>query len=381
LEPILEDYKSKEWIWLPSEMLIIVAEHLPTSSAAAMTITCKLVYIKLGTRFLKEISKDIPPPPFDFSFLQPVERVPALTPPQQEREDFLAMLDRDSLSLIYCYYCKKLHDPKKTLRTPNWHHVSPDNQRRCEVAEARPTHHWVHKDFNFSRMQMLMKRHKRGLDCNTELAALSKTCTTHRLGYTRQATTEAMIRDGKLMMRIQHWVMVPYMENTQPETPELFKVDICPHVYTYGTTAFPQEFDYMIACKRSHYLKPDAHCILCSGLRKCDKFCTEFQIDSKILPGRKEATDVLGRRNKSMFALVFSVWKDMGDGVTPFSPLWEHHMTPYRPSKASPSFDKGSIKAGFEEFGFDRQMKKLDWKEFYISESGVGSYYVESCGH
>jgi hypothetical protein len=91
--------------------------------------------------------------------------------------------------------------------------------------------------------------------------------------------------------------------------------------------------------------------------------------------------DVLGKKNRSMFALVFSVWKDMGDGVTPFSPLWEHHMCPYGPRKGSPWFEKGSIKAGFEEFGFDRQMKKLDWKEFYVNESDEGSYYGESCGH
>jgi len=83
------------------------------------------------------------------------------------------------------------------------------------------------------------------------------------------------------MMRIQHWVLVPYGGSFPLETPDYRPIDICQHMFTYGKTVFPQEFDYMIACRRSHFMSPDEHCIMCSGLRKCDQAC-----ESVIIAGR-----------------------------------------------------------------------------------------------
>jgi len=81
-----------------------------------------------------------------------------------------------------------------------------------------------------------------------------------------------------------------------------------------------------------------------------------------------------------MLALVFSVWKDMGDGVTPLSPQWENHMTPLRLNQISPYFEMGSIRSRFEDSVSDSR-KKLDWKEFYVEASERDFLYGESCGH
>jgi hypothetical protein len=94
---------------LPAEMLLDITEYLPTSSAAALTICSRICLQKIGTRHLEEINKGTTDPWF-FSTDTP----PPLTPQQAERDTFLAFLDRDLIDQIYCYYCKKIHDPKKT---------------------------------------------------------------------------------------------------------------------------------------------------------------------------------------------------------------------------------------------------------------------------
>jgi hypothetical protein len=85
VKPQPEHVGRKDWINLPAEILLIVAELLPTSLAAAMTISCKLVYAKLGTKFLEEISADIPPPPFK-QYLQTIDRRPEFTPAQKNEK-------------------------------------------------------------------------------------------------------------------------------------------------------------------------------------------------------------------------------------------------------------------------------------------------------
>jgi hypothetical protein len=155
------------------------------------------------------------------------------------------------------------------------------------------------------------------------------------------------------MTRIQHWVLSPLNE-AEVELPSGFQVDICPHLYTYGRTSFPRRLDKPVACKRSHHTDT-GHCAVCSGIHKCEICCTEFQIDSKVMHKWK------------MLALVFSVWKDMGDWGTPFSALWENHcIALVGPREKSPHFEKGSLRGAFEEFRFDGQLGEMDEKELYV---------------
>jgi len=185
-------------------------------------------------------------------------------------------------------------------------------------------------------------------------------------GYTRQTTTTARIIAGRFMMRIQHWILSPL--NEAAELPSEFQADICPHLHTYGTTSFPRQLDHLIACKRLHY-RDTGRCDNCSGMHKCKRCCTEFQIDSKVMHGGKT------------LALVFSVWKDMGDGRTPFSAIWEHHNIVWPgPREKSPCFEKGSLRSKFEEFRFDEHLSERDEKELFVQEGEV-LFYGGRCGH
>jgi hypothetical protein len=159
---------------LPTELLQYIASHLPLSSAAVLTLSSQSMVAQLGTSYFNQLKKEtLPLVERDFGFCG---SFPTLSPPQQEREDFLVLLDRDLRDTIYCYNCREIHDPMKTLKD-SW--KPRERQRACtRFEEVAAIHHHIHNDFCFSRFQMIMKRSERfGIDCSAQLRKLSRICT------------------------------------------------------------------------------------------------------------------------------------------------------------------------------------------------------------
>jgi hypothetical protein len=89
---------------LPTELLQYIASLLPLSSAAILALSSRSMLAKLGASYFIQLKKDtLPPVESCFGTYGPD---PRLSPPQQEREDFLVLLDRDLRDTIYCYYCR-----------------------------------------------------------------------------------------------------------------------------------------------------------------------------------------------------------------------------------------------------------------------------------
>jgi hypothetical protein len=133
-------------------------------------------------------------------------------------------------------------------------------------------HHYFHHDFTFSKVQMVMKRHRLGLDCTKQLKEMSKACNLYYgLKYTLQTTTLPQIVSGNLI-RSQHWILVDAVTGL----PEKSRISLCPHLYTKGDIFRTTLLEKVLRCKSSHAYKTirvQAPCNVTGSP-------TEFQLDT-----------------------------------------------------------------------------------------------------
>jgi hypothetical protein len=373
---------------LPTELLQYIASLLPLSSAAILALSSRSMLAKLGTSYFTQLKKETLPPVESFSgTCGPPD--PRLSPPQQEREDFLVLLDRDLRDTIYCYYCREIHDPMKTLKD-SW---KPREKRRaCTKCEAFVAiHHHIHNDFCFSRFQMIMKRSERfRIDCSAQMQKLSRTCTYHGRGsyasqspffdqnFTHQVTTYARIVSGCLILRTVHWLLVEWKFGLKfPK----YTVKICPH-FSATQNNLPEEqrhHPFIAVAQPGSYGDRSIRRVAGYHLNQCHLCSTEFEMDG-------------AECGRNLFALRTSVWQDFGDCSSLYDPKCKHYRRKYkyRTSLGSTS-PPWSIKVQFEESCSDAQkLGRLDLpKGLYLAKGiktwikggvGIVGYrYTRSC--
>ena len=331
---------------LPAEVLLVITDSLPTSSAAALLLCCRTILNKLGNKKILQINSALAEPYTEW--FSSSRETTSPSPEDSERQTFLELLDRDSSELIYCYFCKKLHKSELTNSWRNGPYIYIPERRPCAIVQARQRpSFYMDEYFNFSQVQNIMKHHRVGRETSLLLKQMERTYTIYKRQYAYQRSTHFGISpSGHFLARTQHWIALKGNAKEPPILPEFCMIELCPHLSFYGSTAFPTEMDLQIRCKLSHIGtgKPctDPFCF-CNRVKFCRCCNTEYRIDSKQI-------------TSDTWALCFTVWQDFGECRNPFERDWEDLVLavsackfpdwPYRRSKIRKHFGEGRFDEG-----------------------------------
>ncbi|OBT70547.1 hypothetical protein VF21_10432 [Pseudogymnoascus sp. 05NY08] len=162
---------------LPPELILRIASYLPPASAAAFSLCTKRLYALLAIPYLKCKHGHTP----------------------FNKTEFLRLLESGLPDHIVCYYCEKLHAIKRLQR-----HL--EYTTRCDVKSNEAMRTYIHPRFSYVIFQMVMKRHRQGLDYSSLIKLLSYNvwswCGPDEI------KTSARIVDGSLLLRQQHIILV-----------------------------------------------------------------------------------------------------------------------------------------------------------------------------
>ncbi|PVH72262.1 hypothetical protein DL98DRAFT_596176 [Cadophora sp. DSE1049] len=333
----------KKLFELPAEVLLVITDHLPTSSAAALLLCCHAFSQKLGNKKILQINR-APWVPYTEWFRSSRER-PSPSPEEIERQAFLQLLDRDSFETVYCYFCKKLHRPELTNSWRTGPYIYIPDRRPCAVVQARQRpDSYMDEYFNFSQVQNVMKHHRTGRDTFHLLRQTERTYTVYKDQHAYQRSTHFGISpSGNFLARTQHWIALRGNAKQPPVFSDFCMIELCPHLSCYGSTAFPTEMDFQIRCKMSHIgTKPCTRPFcFCDRVKPCRCCNTEYRLDSKQITG-------------DTWALCFTIWQDFGECRNPFEQDWENLALGSSACKVPDiPYRKRNIRRHFGESRFD----------------------------
>lgn len=312
---------------LPSELLFIIETNLPTHCIAALVLSSKTFYMRLGTSsFLQlgRINKRAYPRWYGL-------------PVSSGRQGLLLLLERDTDELIFCYYCQKLHSPEWSTRSrPRGenrsftHCLAPNVQEHTTYASSYP-------EFNYPNLYQCMKLHRAGKDTRHILAGLSRTIDDEPSQVKRQIVHTARIVNGNFVMKTVHNIpltVTSILGISIPRRPKgNFDWIVCPTVYmtsglwspfkTYINNVIKHKLDMVCGCMIWE-------CVCCS---------TEYE----------------AHVDKSN-TLIITVWEDMGELRHPSEEKWQiRHYTRHLPFRGDRDIGTvGTISRDFEEAAPER---------------------------
>ncbi|KAI5923935.1 hypothetical protein F4810DRAFT_154932 [Camillea tinctor] len=271
------------------------------------------------------------------------------------RGSFLSLLDYDLLDMVYCYKCKKMHDPFISFKDRAY---APRKSSRC--ADWAPDHHMPPRATR-KLLRTITKRRAHGAEYRHLLQQVNNTVTTYQNGILSQTSLRIRFREESQMLRRQQvvssidktalalWLFRQQLLDPAPasiSTPKVYR--ICNHLTwdnTYG--AF---FDRLTAplCNGEHP-ETESHTPACFSRDTCDMSKQEGHVIAERLKKRSLAAkrqptdvptllgDVLGCDkcttdfNLDVVALpppfnwgfVLTTWLDLGK--IDFSSKWDSH--------------------------------------------------------
>ncbi|CZR58093.1 uncharacterized protein PAC_07983 [Phialocephala subalpina] len=324
----------------PAELLVLITNHLPAESSAAFTLTCKVIGEKLGLGFCDalKIPDSILEKDTD-SFWRTLHEALGglnLQAKRDRRHEFLCLLEKDLPSHIYCRSCQKLHKVDVSLVGHPWF----ENLHCMKKDRESNIHKSIHEAFRYPFFQMLMKRHRLGLNCTDLLNIFRYNMRESRSDHMYQGTAEARIISDALYIRAQHVFMLP--ASLLPNGPEAYEIAACSHFTCNETRTFVSGELTAAFRRRLHHL-PHCHgpdCSKCfASFLSCIHCQTEFQIDIKDL-------------GEGDIALVLTKWQALGKGEDHKDLIW----LGFTGDGASQFWETGSISRKFENgkpFRFD----------------------------
>jgi hypothetical protein len=338
-----------------AETLLDIAEFLPTSSVASLALCNRILLIKLGGQSFRQINASSTPVKEWFYSLARVKQTPEVL----ERDKFLEGLDRDSLDLSYCFYCKELHVPEITN---SWmmhgRYVRAKRRRPCAHVQAfQKLLSFTHDRFNFAQVKKAMKYYRAGQDVTPLLKAIDRTTTTYHQKHTSQRSSRCRIAPnadgaGTFLVRTRHWFL--FRAAPVPVLPSYVNVDLCTHVSGYGSYSHPTKTDELVRCKMQHHATHNGSCRACAGIRRCVSCGMEYALDSK-------------RVSERTWALCFTVWKDFGEARHPSDAQWERMALGwFGPSGPPLPNAESSIRQRFGDYKSDPEMSRESSKVFKI---------------
>ncbi|KUJ12494.1 uncharacterized protein LY89DRAFT_722097 [Mollisia scopiformis] len=278
---------------LPTELLQQIANDLPLASAVSFSLSCRHVYLLLGTQYLENL---------------------ATATCDHERLVFLNLLECDLPSQIVCTPCRKLHEiknAKKYMEGSGWRELELD----CLGSdwEAMVTD-YIHDNFSSTVFKMTMKHHRNfGFDARTRqlLDLLSEK--TSSLPW----CAGSLVREYEVRCRIKNSSLFTEKRVTffgicrdfERHSTEFW---ICPHlrcesimgtlwIETSCSDLLLQEWSVKLRCGEN----------ICWELFRCRYCLTEYQASVK-------------HEVDCTMKLTITVWKDLGQG--PDFEEWKAHL-------------------------------------------------------
>jgi len=319
----------------PPEIIIRIAEWLPTASAASFVFSCNAIKSILGTQYWEALNT------YDGQLELPM---------------FLTLLERDLPDYIFCYHCMVLHTGR--LGRPAGVRESLPPQPRykggsCFVEDLiGGPFFYIYRGFRSGHFRMAMKQYRLGLDFKFYLGIFAReTCHTSCFCQLQQQfRAKAKIRGGCFLLRLQQVVLLPLDRGlTRIQSA---KIKVCPHFDRVGedpNLSLPED----ASCELAHQCNAK-QCLRSSGLKQCDNCPLEYRIDL-------QECGELGT------AVIITKWLDLGEGRTFLDPKWYSHFHDYRTDRTKfidapwidreglldklVSFEPGTIVASFEQDG------------------------------
>jgi hypothetical protein len=242
----------------PPEIIIRIAEWLPTASASSFVFSCNAIKGILGTRYWEALNIH------DRQFELPI---------------FLTLLERDLPDYIFCYHCMVLHTGRlghPASKRKSLPLQSRGNAGSCLVEDMiGGPFFYFYRGFRSGHFRMTMKQYRLGLDCKLYLDLFASENGNWSCFYQlrQQFKAKAKIRGGCFLLRLQQVLLLP-LELTRIQSA---KIKICPHFDRVGedpNLSLPED----VPCELVHQCNAK-QCLRSSGLKQCDDCPTEYRID------------------------------------------------------------------------------------------------------
>lgn len=278
---------------LPTEIVQMIVEYLSPMDIASLTLCNHTMLYILGRRH--------------WTF-----------PDSTVRTLFLIRLERDLPAHFFCEFCSALHS-RDSIGPPG-PAFQPRKRLRRHIENNRPPSLWrsvdvhpVHSlyEFNFTHLQLAMKRYYLGPDHGVPTESLSYTEV--RVFGEKQVTTllsvEAQICSASnLCMRVQNWALV---EATSSDhfVSKIGFIWICTHLSVRDTN-----ISRLIRSKlEAYYNSTDSAPHSTPEVFKCRTCDIDYQLE-------------IGKCGGEGPALVITKWLDLGTGLIPNCDRWRNHL-------------------------------------------------------
>jgi len=163
--------------------------------------------ISLKYKYIYKIKRTVMKPYIEWAMSITVAKPTTLN--QNEREIFLNLLGKDSLNSSTAIFARHFLIYVTGSDSPSlrWPALSMEYRRACtQVPSQQQPPRYLHDDFTFSKVNMVMKHHRAGRDCSSQLDNLSKNLTTCERGSAQPRSVKCKISatTGHLLLRTQH---------------------------------------------------------------------------------------------------------------------------------------------------------------------------------
>lgn len=332
---------------LPPEILVLIAQHLPPSSLAILTLCSKALRYKLGAKYNKADIKNTmesfahkyPPVQYFLKIYWTYHQnawTPSLTPNLPELKMFLYLLARDSTSEIFCFRCERQHSPNKSDWVTPWRPWSWGN---CESLDGHYLRYYYGRYFHFERAQLAMQKHRRGISPKkeikrlTDLSSIPNSSSGMWPDMRTLRSVEAKIISNRLYIKAVR--TRDCTDETSGTSYEKIRrrLYICPHLLEIECIVR----NIIDGCSVRDGPHQDESKIDASTLSQCKYCLTEMRLE--FLESKKLFSN--SRR------IVVTTWQDFGNLSHPSNSDWVAHLAtevPYSVVK----FPLGSIRNAFE---------------------------------
>jgi hypothetical protein len=272
---------------IPPEIIVHIADCLPTPSAALFTFCCNAIKNIIGTQYWRAMRAE---------------------QPELDLPIFLTLLERDLPDSTFCYPCMVLHtwklgrerarvDRLLEQRPYGLYHKFREPCFTEEVFYAEDT--YIFDGFRYAYFQMAMKQYRLGRNFQVYLDQLALNLSFKTYGFDdlkQQCRTKVKICGGRLLVRVQEFILRPRQGLKNIKAAWLH---ICSHFDRVGK-------DPKVSLPEG---VPAKDSLRSSGLKQCCDCPTEYRID---LQDCGELGDVV----------IVTKWLDLGEGRTFLDPAW-----------------------------------------------------------
>jgi hypothetical protein len=301
---------------------------------------------------------------------------------QLHKQYLLSFLDNKTHQRYLCRDCKFFHD----IPERRYNGKAPTFEKNCATrfvvgADETKNHHLFDASFRFSQIQYAMKLFRQGMAYGDRLRPLIQSTKMFYIPLSHISTSEAYPvaeSGGRLFNRIQHWY------HTSPDIQQpLSKAELL-----HFCTRFRNQGGIINLCHhlttRHHYERKHGHIIWDFEnpdtnpiVRRCRDCALEYRYDWY---------DAGEYGN----GLVLTLWRDLGQCLTPFDPRWAAHFKEYENAVYIAKFGKDlgasrsdSSHPATQEYRWHEDMEPAasNWDEGEIQkmfEAGAG-FDLQGC--